>query len=172
MNKSTRNILCVTLLCTSFASAEKSADQINQSFLKTAQQYENKAVSATRNGNAHNASIYQKLAAIKRDAASANGKYDWTEYHKLKGQLDYKETPSADAKGLKKPHKSKEVETYSLEGAAKKYDDLAKKSTQSGQAEQASIYRRMAAIKREASATGGNYDWTEYHALEAQLKKL
>lgn len=176
MKKRTLSLAVGSLIMASPSFAEKSAEQINQSFLKTSQKYEDMAVKAARDGNAADAAIYQKLAAIKRDAAAVQGNYDWSEYHKLKAQLSksqggqWKKAHKKDAKLHKeKPHKKG---GYSAEGAAEKYEKLAAEASQAGAAEKASIYRRMAAIKREAAASGGKYDWTEYHALEAELSKL
>lgn len=139
--------------------AEHSPQQINQSFIKAAENYQAKAEKALESGNTHNAGIYTKLAAIKRDAAASKGGYDWTEYHKLTGQLKFD--------GKKTTHKKK----YSTNDAAKRYERLAKKSQVAGDSEKAEIYTRMAEIKRAAGKSNGDFDWTEYHQLEAKLGK-
>ncbi|MFC4992086.1 hypothetical protein [Rubritalea tangerina] len=134
----------------------------NYSFNDAAKKYDAKAEAAEAAGNQHNADIYRKLADIKRDAAKSKGGYDWSEYHQLQGQLKH------DHK--KHTHKAEHKKTkYSFDDAAQKYEMLAKKAREAGANEKAAIYSRMAAIKREAQAAGGKYDWSEYHALEAKL---
>ncbi len=140
--------------------AENNGQQANQGFLNAAKEYDTKAERATQNGNAHNAEIFKKLAAIKREAAVSINGYDWAEYHKLSGQLnsDKKKTQSDKKK-------------HSFEDAAKRYDQLAKKAHEAGETKKATTYTRLAAIKREAQNAGGNYDWSEYEKLSAELDK-
>jgi hypothetical protein len=60
------------------------------------------------------------------------------------------------------------------EQAAQGYETKAVAAEQKGDAESAKIYHRMAQIKRDAGAAskaGKEFDWTEYHQLNAQLEK-
>lgn len=153
----TMKTLITTILLAGCALAENNT---HYSFEDAAKKYDSKAEIALKNGNANDAAIYTKLAAIKRDAAKSSGSYDWSDYHALSAQLG--------AKPKKVQHKKKA--SYSFEDAAVKYDKLAEKATKSGNTEHAAIYTRMAAIKREAANSKGKYDWSEYHELEAKLK--
>ena len=59
---------------------------------QAAQSYEKKAAHAASHGETENAKIYKRLAEIKRESAAVSNKgkqFDWSEYHKLKGQLDH-----------------------------------------------------------------------------------
>lgn len=157
----------LTTLTTLFLScalmAENNGQQANQGFLNAAKEYDAKAESASQNGNSHNAEIFTKLAAIKREAAVSTNGYDWAEYHKLSGQLN-----SAKKKPQKNHSKKKQ---NGFEDAAQRYDQLAKKAIEAGNPEQAASYTRLAAIKREAQKAGGNYDWSEYHKISSNLHK-
>ena len=153
----TLTTLCsLALSCTLMA--ENSGHQANQGFLKAAKEYDTKAERSSQNGNAHNAEIFKKLAAIKREAAVSTNGYDWAEYHKLSGQLN---------SDKKKPQKK----NRSFKDAAKRYEQLAKKALEAGNAEKSATYTRLAEIKREAHKSGGNYDWSEYEKLSAKLDK-
>ncbi|WP_018970456.1 hypothetical protein [Rubritalea marina] len=167
--KNTILISAIALLSVGASHAEKSNADIQNDFLKTAKKYDQKAELAAIAGNNNDAAIYKKLADMKRDAAKVGGNYDWTEYHKLQGQLNHG-NDGAKKHGEKHAKKVKK-QSYSVEGAAQKYDQLAAQSIASGNAEHAAIYKRMAEIKREASKSGGSYDWSEYHELEGKLKK-
>ena len=153
--------LIATLALSGSLFAEKTAQQANQSVLETAKKYDNKAELAVENGNDHNANIYTKLAAIKREAAVSKGGYHWDEYHKLTGMLDHSKGSKSKKAGAKD----------SFSDAAKRYDKLARKATKAGNANDAEVYTRMAEIKREATKSKGNFDWSEYHALEGKLSK-
>ena len=153
----TLTALCSLCLSCSLI-AENNGQHINNGFLKTAKEYDAKAERADQNGNTHNTEIFKKLAAIKREAAVSTKGYDWTEYHKLNGQLN-----STKKKPKKKQH--------SFENAAKRYDRLAKKALDAGNSEKSAKYTRLAEIKREAQNAGGNYDWSEYEKLSAELDK-
>ncbi len=54
--------------------------------------------------------------------------------------------------------------------AAKEYDTKAKRAANNGKPNNAEIYTRLAAIKREAAVSTNGYDWAEYHKLTSQLK--
>lgn len=61
------------------------------------------------------------------------------------------------------------------EKAARGYEEKAKWAEQKGDPASAAIYRRMAAIKREAGAAskkGKKFSWDEYHELEGKLHKI
>ena len=87
--KNTILISAFALLSVGVASAEKSNADIQNDFLKTAKKYEQKADLAALAGNNNDAAIYKKMAEMKREAAKVGGNYDWTEYHKLQGQLNH-----------------------------------------------------------------------------------
>jgi hypothetical protein len=58
--------------------------------------------------------------------------------------------------------------------AASEYDQLSKQAKQNGDSKTATIFQRLAIIKRHAAdlADQGRWseiDWSEYHALSAQL---
>ena len=150
-----------SLLLSCSLMAENDGKHVNQGFLKTAKEYDAKAERAANNDNAHNAAIFKKLAAIKREAAVSTNGYDWAEYHKLNGQLKH------DHKKAK--HEKKKNKPSGFEGAAQRYDKLSKKALDAGDSEKAATYARLAEIKREAQKAGGNYDWAEYHKLSRQL---
>ena len=135
------------------------AENAGHSFLDTALTYDKKATISHKAGDTNNAAIYTRLAAIKREAYAANGKYDWSEYHKLSSQLNH--PPK---------HQPKTTQHSGFEETAKKYDKLAADAHQLGKTSEAATYERLAAIKREAHAADGKYDWSEYHKLEARLK--
>ncbi|MFT5883516.1 MAG: hypothetical protein ACI9FG_002033 [Crocinitomicaceae bacterium] len=141
--------------------AENNGKHVNEGFLKTAREYDAKAERAANSDNAHNAAIYKKLAAIKREAAVSTNGYDWGEYHKLNGQLNH------DHK--KANHEKKKNKPSGFESAAQRYDHLSKKALDAGDPEKAATYARLAGMKREAQKAGGNYDWTEYRKLNSQL---
>lgn len=147
--------LFTSLLLVSTALAENAG----HSFLDTALAYDKKATIAHKAGDTNNAAIYTRLAAIKREAHAANGKYDWSEYHKLSSQLSH---PTK--------HQPKTTPHSGFEETAKKYDKLAADAQQLGKISEAATYKRLAAIKREAHAADGKYDWSEYYKLEARLK--
>jgi hypothetical protein len=150
-----------TLITSLLLSACVLAENSNYSFEDAAKKYDAKAKAALEAGNDQDAAIYQKLAAIKRDAAKTNGNYDWSEYHALTAKL---------GTGNKKHYTHKKK--YSADDGAAKYDKLAKKAADAENYEEAAIYKRMAEIKREAAASKGKYDWKESHQLEGTLKKL
>ncbi len=61
-------------------------------FRNTAKEYKVKATNAMSSGHSENAAIYTRLSDIKEEAAKLadDGKWsdiDWSEYHKLNGQL-------------------------------------------------------------------------------------
>jgi hypothetical protein len=61
------------------------------------------------------------------------------------------------------------------EEAAVRYEEKAVHAANSGNAEAAQIYRKMAQMKRDAGAAskaGKKYDWSEYHELQGQLNAM
>jgi len=88
MKKSHISIV-ISLIFGAFAFADGGGD--NQDWAeKAALEYEAKAAGEEAKGNKHDASIYRKMARMKRDAgaaAKAGRDYNWDEYHRLNGQL-------------------------------------------------------------------------------------
>lgn len=162
MKKISTIITIASLTCAFPALAEGDHKQVNQGFLDAAAQYEAKAEHAKANGNRHNAAIFKKLAAIKREAAVHQGNYDWSKYHALQGELNHKN---------KNPHDQKHAPNKGFLDAAKNYKELAKKSRAEGDHRRAHIYNRMAAIKMKAAHAKGEFDWSEYHELNAKLNQ-
>lgn len=153
-------------LLSSPAFAEGDAGHINEGFLKTAKEYDAKAELANKAGNQHNAEIFRKLAAIKREAAVHQGNYDWGTYHELQGKLQHDALRDKKHAG----NKDKNVATE-INPAAARYMKLARKSRADGDMHSARIYARMAAIKRQAARSEGEFDWSEYHALQGKLNE-
>ena len=68
-------------------------------FLNAAKKYQAKAERAQASGETQKAEILKKLSAIKKSAHDAkSSKFDWSEYHALRGQLALlnKKTPTAN----------------------------------------------------------------------------
>ena len=154
-------LLCVLILASmsllTFSATESSGDQ--SGFLAAAEEYEQLATQARKNGNAEAAAIYRKLATIKRDAANSPGDYDWTEYYALKARL-------SPEKGKQKPEKPEN----GFINAAKEYEKKAAQAKKSGDTRKAQIYSKMAQIKRKAAVSGDDFDWEEYNQLKKQLE--
>ncbi|WP_143158308.1 hypothetical protein [Rubritalea squalenifaciens] len=140
------------------SATESSGDQ--SGFLAAAAEYEQLATKASKDGNQETASIYRKLAAIKRDAATSQGDYDWTEYYALKARL-------SPEKGKQKPKKSEN----GFINAAKEYEKKAAQAKKSGDTRKAQIYSKMAQIKLKAAVSGDDFNWEEYNQLKEQLEK-
>lgn len=178
--------LCGLALATPLV-AEGNHSGVNQGFLKTAQEYENKAVNAEDRGNDHNATIFRKLAQIKREAAVAKGGYDWSEYYKLKEQLRFDAKDKQHGKKHKRKHADKEKVQHHKEHTekagnkttqyishAQKQAALANKATDNGDSYASQIHTRLAAIYIDAAAkqsNGEKINWTELKELELMLKK-
>jgi len=180
-----------SLLLSCSLMAEGDGKHVNQGFLKTAKEYDAKAQRAANNNNAHNAEIYKKLAAIKREAAVSTNSYDWTEYHKLNGQLNNDNKKAKHNKGKKPMHKEKMKEKASTKAkmekkttqqttptnyitSAQKHAALANKSSTAKDNYSAQIHTRLAAILIDAAAKQSenrDIDWTEYKELKELLGK-
>ncbi|MEO1857725.1 MAG: hypothetical protein ABGY95_10245 [Rubritalea sp.] len=162
----------LTTLCSLFLScalmAENNGQQANQGFLNTAREYDAKAERASNKGYPENAKIFKRLAEIKREAAISTNGYDWSEYHKLRGQLN---SNNKRHKGKKAGAAKKENKGKSFNEAAVRYDKLAEAAQHAGNTEKSATYSRLAEIKREAQKSGGNFDWSEYKKLKAALHK-
>lgn len=147
--------------------------------LQAAIAYEIKAAMAKELGNESDAKIYARLAEIKRSAAKGELK-NWDEYHELSAQLsDHK---AADKQVAHKDHKGKKGYDKNQDkgkpqngflDAAADYQMKATKAMAEGNEHNARIYTQLANIKREAAAAaaeGKGYDWTNYFALQKELK--
>ena len=157
----------VFLTFTCHLMAERNNSGVNQSFLETAKKYDQQAEKAAENGHDHNAAIYRQLAQIKREAAVHKGSYDWSQYHKLKGQLRHGKGKKAHSKKAKTP-KNDHI------AAAQKQAALANKANKSGDNYASQIHTRMAAILIDAAAKKSDnkrIDWTEYKELTEMLNK-
>ena len=152
---------------------------------KAAVGYEAKAAQATADGNAADATIYLRMAQIKRDAgaaAKAGKEFSWDEYHALSGQLGGGKKNKGD-KGEKSEAKDKSDDKEAKEekkvspgdgfiGAAQEYQKLSIEAAKAGDAEKAGIYAELAKMKLEAAAAvnqGKDYDWTKYQELRKKL---
>ena len=165
---------------------------------KAAVGYEYKAAKALEDDKAQDATIYTRMAQIKRDAGAAGkeGKsFSWDEYHALNGQLSGNSKPSGDknkvakdkekyAKGEakeksadKKAHFDKKGKQSPAEGfikTATEYQQKSIEATKAGDTEKANIYLELAKMKLDAASAvgqGKDYDWTQYHQLVKSLEK-
>jgi hypothetical protein len=97
---------------------------------KAAVGFEHKAAKALKDDNAQDATIYTRMAQIKRDAAAAGkeGKsFSWNEYHALNGQLSGNSKPSGDKnKVAKDKEKYAKGEDKEKSGDKKAYNDKEK----------------------------------------------
>lgn len=155
-------LLCGLILASTILPAlcetESPTDQ--SGFLDAAAEYEQLATQARLGGNSEAAAIYRKLAETKREAATSQGDYDWTEYYALKAKL-------SPEKGKQKPKKSEN----GFINAAKEYEKKAAQAKKSGDTRKAQIYSKMAQIKRKAAVSGDDFKWEEYNQLKEQLEK-
>lgn len=137
--------------------------------LQAAKIYDIKAAMARELGNESDAKIYTRLAAIKRSSAAGELK-NWDEYHELSAQLSDHEKHH-DNDGAKKDHKDKPDNGFLA--AAADYEMKATKAMEAGNEHNARIFTKMSNMKKEAAAAaaeGKGYDWTEYFALQKELK--
>ncbi len=149
---------------------------------KAAVGYEEKAAKATADGNAAHATIYLRMAQIKRDAgaaAKAGKEFSWDEYHALSGQLGGgKKDKNVEAKDkshdkeAKADKKGKENPGDGFISAAQEYQKLSIEAAKAGNAEKAGVYAELAKMKLDAAAAanqGKDYDWAKYHELKGKL---
>lgn len=153
---------------------KKNDKKPNNGFLDAAADYEKKALIAAGNGKQEDAIIYGKLASIKRQAANGE-QVNWDDYHKLASQLSgsKKHDHKHDKGGAKHDHKGKSKANDGFLKAAADYQEKANKAMAEGNEHNAKIYTQLSNMKKEAaaaSAKGKGYDWTEYFALQKQLK--
>lgn len=83
-------ILILTLSATAIAEGKPSSG--GEEFRNTAMEYDKEAIKQKEAGNSAVASRYEKLAAIKRNAANLADQnkwqeIDWTEYHKINEEI-------------------------------------------------------------------------------------
>jgi hypothetical protein len=139
--------------------------------------YDKKAAEAAASGNQSDAMIYRKIANIKRMAAKGKLK-NWDEYHMLTAQLSqHKKHANKHAKvgdtSKKKGKKGKSKLQDDFLKVAYEYQVKATKAMVAGNEHNAEIYKQLSNINKEAAALaaeGKGYDWTEYFALQKQLK--
>ena len=141
---------------------------------EAAKKYEQKAEWAEKEGMPRAASIYRRMAEIKREAgrASKHGKkYDWSEYHKLEGQLNHIKAE----RGKDTKHAKHGGDKHAGEGflkAAEEYREQARNARKHGDSDNARIYMQLAEHKvaaAKAAKAGEGYDWTAYHELRKKL---
>ena len=141
-------------------------------FLDAASEYEKKAAQAAAKGKFADAAIYSKLADMKRGAAAGTFK-DWDAYHQLAARLSDHKKHKAKQDKDKAKHKAKGKSDNGFLKAADEYQEKANKAMAAGNEHNARIYTQLANMKRDAAAAaekGKGYDWTEYFALQKQLK--
>ena len=128
---------------------------------QAAKEYDIKAAMARQVGNDNDAKIYTRRAA--------NGEIEnWDEYHQLKSQLSDHKKHVAN-----KDHHDKGKPQNGFLAAAADYQMKATKAMEAGNEHNARIYTQLANMKREAAAAaakGEGYDWTNYFALQKELK--
>jgi hypothetical protein len=139
--------------------------------------YDKKAAEAAASGNQSDAMIYRRIANIKRMAAKGELK-NWDEYHKLSAQLsNHKKHANKHAKGgdasKNKGKKGQAKPQDNFLKVAYEYQVEATKAMVAGNEHNAKIYNQLSNINKEAAASvaeGKGYDWTQYFALQKQLK--
>ncbi len=149
---------------------------------KAAQQYEQKAELADKQGKPDAAAIYRRMAQIKRDAGAASKEgrdFDWAEYHALNEKLQQmtstKSGECRDAKGeghKGKPEAGKADPGQGFLDAAAEYQRLGEQAIKQADAAKAQIYLELAEIKRKAAQAardGKDFNWDRYHELKGRL---
>lgn len=154
---------------------------------KAAVGYEEKAAKAKADGNEADATIYLRMAQIKRDAGAASkaGKeFSWDEYHALSGQLGGGKKDKGE-KGEKAEAKDKSHDKEAkvdkkdngkpgdgFIATAQEYQKKSIEAAKAGETDRASVYAELAKMKLDAAAAvnqGKDYDWTQYHELKKKL---